>query len=127
MPFLYEELSGKILETCFEVSNELGNGFLESVYHRATLIALHQKGLDAQSQVSLAVYFRSEVVGEFVADILVEDKIILELKAIFALASEHQAQVINYLKATGIEVGLLVNFGRPRLEWKRLRNPNNRE
>ncbi len=102
---LPEELTRKILEACFEVSNELGAGFLESVYERALLIALHDKDIQVQSQVSLSVKFRGQVVGEYFADILVENIIILELKAVKDLASEHQAQVINYLKATGIEVG----------------------
>ena len=117
---LYEELTHKILEACFEVSKEMGAGFLESVYHKSLLIALQQKGLKAQSQVPLVVKFRGEVVGEFYADVLVEDKVIVELKAVTALAPEHKAQVINYLKATEIEVGLLVNFGRPKIEYCRL-------
>jgi len=117
---LYEELTGKILKACFEVINELGAGFVESVYEKALLTALRQKGIAAESQVPVAVCFRGEVVGQFLADIIVENKIILELKAVKALAPEHQAQVINYLKATGIEVGLLVNFGKPKLEYRRL-------
>lgn len=120
MTLAYEELTHKILEACFEVSNELGAGFLESVYQNALLIALRQKGLLAKSQFPLSVKFRGEVVGQFYADILVNDTVIVELKAVTALAPEHSAQVINYLKATGIEVGLLVNFGRPKVEFKRL-------
>jgi len=120
---LYEELTSKILEACFEVSNELGAGFLESVYEKALLIALHQKGLGARSQVPIAVTFRNENVGDFFADILIEDKIIVELKAVTALAPQHKAQVINYLKATGLEVGLLVNFGPPKIEFHRLHKP----
>ena len=120
MGLLYEELTGVILESCFEVSNELGAGFLESVYQNAALIALRQKGLKVQPQVPLYVHFRGETVGNFFADIFVEDKVILEIKAVSGLTPEHMAQVINYLKATGIEVGLLVNFGRPKLEYKRL-------
>ena len=122
MALLYEELTAKILEACFEVSNELGAGFLESVYQKALLIALRDKDLKAQAQYPLQVTFRGESVGEFYADILVEGKVIVELKAVTALAPEHQAQVINYLKATGIEVGLLINFGRPKLEYRRLHN-----
>lgn len=106
MTLLHKELTGKILEACFEVSNELGAGFLESVYQNALLIALQQKGLKARPQFPLAVTFRGEVVGQFYADILVQDTVIVELKAVTALAPGHQAQVINYLKATGIEVGL---------------------
>ncbi len=117
---LHEELTAKALEACFEVSRELGTGFLESVYERALLIALKQKGLEAKAQFPLSVKFRGQIVGEFYADILLEGKIILELKATRGLTPEHQAQLINYLKATGIDVGLLVNFGTPRLEYKRL-------
>ena len=117
---LYEELTGKILETCFDVLNELGAGFLESVYKKALLIALKQKGIKAQAEAPLSVMFRGEMVGEFVADILVEEKVIIELKAVRELAPEHQAQVINYLKASGIEVGLLVNSGSAKLEYRRL-------
>ncbi|MGB9177786.1 MAG: GxxExxY protein [Pyrinomonadaceae bacterium] len=116
---LYEELTKKILEACFEVGKELGAGFLESVYEKALIVALHQKGLRAMAQVPLSVKFRGVIVGEFFADILVEDKIIIELKAVRSLAPEHQAQIINYLNATGIEIGLLVNFGNPKLEYRR--------
>ncbi len=120
MELLHKDLTAKILEACFEVSNELGAGFLESVYGKALLVALRQKGIKAEGQIPLAVIFRDEVVGEFVADILVENKVILELKAAKVLAPEHQAQLINYLKATGIEIGLLVNFGKRKLEYRRL-------
>ena len=123
MALLYEELTGQIIEACFEVINELGAGFLESVYQQALLIALAQKGLRARSQAPISVMFRGQSVGEFYADVLVEDKVIVELKAVSALMPAHQAQVINYLKATGIEVGLLINFGQPRLEYKRLHRP----
>jgi len=102
------------------VSNELGAGFLESVYQNALMLALRQKGLEVQAQVPLTVGFRGEEVGHFFADILVEDKVIVELKAVSTLVPEHQAQVINYLKASNLEVGLLVNFGKPRIEIKRL-------
>jgi GxxExxY protein len=104
MPLLYEELSRQILAACFEVSNELGAGFLESVYHRALIIALRQKGLKVDSEMPLTVTFRGQVVGQFSADLLVEDKIIIELKAVSTLAPEYSAQVINYLKGTGYEV-----------------------
>ena len=116
---LHEELSEQIIAACFDVSNELGAGFLESVYEKALLIALTDRGLMAQSQAPLKVRFRDQVVGDFYADIIVEGSVILELKAVKNLAPEHQAQIINYLKATGIEIGLLVNFGNPKLEYRR--------
>lgn len=119
---LYEDITKKILEACFEVSNELGTGYLESVYEKALLIALRQKGLKAENQISLQVKFRGEVVGEFFVDILVENKILIELKVVNALTKEFYAQTINYLKATDIEVGLLINFGNAKLEYRRFNN-----
>jgi GxxExxY protein len=119
---IHEELTEKILKVCFEVSNELGCGFLESVYLKALLIALAQVGLKAQAQKPLIVIFRGQPVGEFFADIIVEDTILIELKAVKSLVPEHLAQVMNYLKATGIEVGFLINFGTPKLEYRRFGN-----
>ena len=86
------------------------------------LIALAQSGMKAQTQVPLRVEFRGQTVGDFFADIIVEDTIIVELKAVKALIPEHLSQVMNYLKATGIEVGLLINFGAPKLEYRRFGN-----
>ena len=120
MTLINEELTEKIIGVCFEVINELGSGFLESVYHKALVLALMQAGLMVQAQAPLKVVFRGQVVGEFVADIIVEKQIVLELKSGKALSAEHEAQLLNYLKATGMKVGLLLNFGRPKLEWKRL-------
>jgi GxxExxY protein len=120
MALLYEDLTGKILEACFEVSNELGAGFLEAVYQKALQLALLQKGLEAKPQYPLNVHFRGQVVGDYYADFFVEGKVIVEIKAVTGLAPEHQAQVINYLKASGVDVGLLINFGRPKLEYRRL-------
>ena len=117
---LFEDLTRRIIGISFDVLNELGAGFLESVYKKALLLAVRQAGLKASEEVKLAVTFRGENVGIFFADIIVESKILLEIKAVKALAPEHQAQVINYLKATGLDVGLLLNFGRPKLEYKRL-------
>ena len=117
---LHKAITEKILESSFEVINELGAGFLESVYEKALLIALKDKGLGVQSQVPLNVNFREQSVGEFFADIVVNKLVILELKAVKTLLPEHQAQMINYLKATGAEVGMLINFGNSKLEYKRL-------
>jgi GxxExxY protein len=115
----HEELSRQIIGCSFDVINELGAGFLESVYERALHIALTESGLAVERQKPIEVRFRSQVVGDFYADLLVEGKILIELKAVKAIAPEHQAQIINYLNATGISVGLLINFGNPRLEYKR--------
>ena len=119
MPLLHENITSAILACAFEVINELGTGFLESVYEKSMIIALTQKGFLVQSQQPIAVMFRDCNVGDFYADLLVEEKVIVELKAVKGIVPEHQAQLINYLNATGIEVGLLINFGTPKLEYKR--------
>lgn len=108
-----------VIGCAFDVINELGTGFLESVYEKALLLAIRQKGLTAYAQQPIHVMFRGENVGDFFADIFVEEKVIVELKAVKTLLPDHEAQVINYLNATGIEVGLLINFGVPRIEIKR--------
>lgn len=115
-------LTRSILEAAFEVSNELGVGFVESVYEGALFIALHARGLKVDRQAPIKVRFRGETVGHFYADLLVEGSVILELKAARALAPEHQAQVLNYLRATGHPVGMLLNFGVPKLEYRRFDN-----
>jgi GxxExxY protein len=115
----HEQITKSVIGGAFEVINELGAGFLESVYEKALLLALRHKGLSVRSQHPVKVMFRGECVGDFYADIFVEEKVIVELKAVKTIAPEHQAQIINYLNATGIEVGLLINFGNPKLEYKR--------
>jgi GxxExxY protein len=119
-PLLYTDITEKILEAAFEVSKELGSGFLESVYKNAMVIALHAKSMNVEIEKPISVMFRGQSVGQFYADLFINGKVIVELKAISVLMPEHSAQTINYLKATGIEVGLLVNFGRPKIEYKRL-------
>ncbi|MFH1731377.1 MAG: GxxExxY protein [Planctomycetota bacterium] len=119
MNLVEKQLAEKIIGACMEVSNELGCGFLEGVCEKALLIALRDKGLKAEAQVPLVVKFRNKAVGEFFADIVVADAVLLELKATRNIAPEHEAQLLNYLEASGHAVGLLVNFGRPKLEWKR--------
>ena len=120
---LHEELTEKVLGACFEVSNELGCGFLESVYEKALFVVLKSYHLKVESQAVCKVNFRNHCVGEFRADLLVEDKVIVELKAVKAIAPEHFAQTMNYLKVSGLDVALLVNFGRPRLEYQRIHTP----
>ena len=115
----YEQITKSVIGCAFEVINELGAGFLKSVYEDALLLALRQKDLSAKSQYPVKVMFRGECVGDFYVDIFVEDKVIVELKAVKTILPEHQAQIINYLNATGIEVGLLINFGNSKLEYKR--------
>ena len=115
----YNELTKTIIGACFEVSNELGVGFLESVYEKALCIVLNEKGLKIEEQAPLEVIFRNSIIGVFYADILVENLVIIELKAVKSLKPEYEAQLINYLKASRKHIGLLVIFGKPKLEWKR--------
>ncbi len=121
---LYGSLTRSIIGCAFDVINELGHGFLESVYENALILALEDTGLTVESQKAIDVSFRGRTVGNFYADLMVEDKVIVELKAVSTLTPEHNAQVINYLNATGIRVGLLINFGKQRLQYKRL-TPSN--
>ena len=116
----HEDITQRILQACFEVAGELGGGFLESVYEKSLALTLREKGMKVLCQHPVKVMFRGQCVGEFFADMLVDDCVIVELKAVKAILPEHLAQGINYLKATGIDVGLLVNFGPPRIEYRRL-------
>lgn len=118
-------ITGAIIGCAFDVLNELGSGFLESVYEKSLLLALQQKGLQAEAQKPLKVCFRGHVVGDFFADLVVEDSVLIELKAIRVLVPQNEAQIINYLQATGIKVGLLFSFGNPRLEYKRFTREKN--
>ena len=112
-------VTDQILRVFYDVYNELGHGFLESVYHRALVLALDSVGLKVYSKVDIPVWFRGHQVCNFVADLLVENCVLLELKAARSLDSSHRAQLMNYLRATEIEVGLLLNFGE-KPEFKRL-------
>ena len=112
-------VTDKILRVFYDVYNELGHGFLESVYHRSLVVALQSVGLNVCSPVDIPVWFRGTQVGSFEADILVENCVLLELKAARTLDPSHHAQLLNYLRATDIEVGLLLNFGE-RPEFKRV-------
>jgi len=115
----HEELTRKIIGVFFDVYNELGHGFLESVYEGGMSIALKEAGLQVDRQIPIVVWFREQRIGEFKADILVEHTVLLELKACRALDSSHEAQILNYLRATDVEVGLLLNFG-PEPHFRRL-------
>ena len=109
--YLHENLSKSILKVFYEVYNELGYGFLEKVYQNAMYFELIEQGFKVEAQKQIKVYYKSELVGEFYADLLINDSIILELKACETLNKSHSAQTLNYLKASNIEVGLLLNFG----------------
>ena len=114
-----DSITERIIGICFEVHNELGNGYVEKVYENALRVALEEEGFQVKQQVSMAVWFRGVAVGEFFADLLVDNSIVIELKAVKRLQPEHQAQLINYLKTSGMTRGLLLNFGTTRLEVKR--------
>lgn len=116
--YLHSELTEKIIGQAFNVYNVLGCGFLEKVYENALCKKLADAGLKAQQQYPVKVIFEEEIIGEYCADILVEDKVIVELKAVESLNSIFEVQLVNYLKATGIEVGRLINFGK-KLDIKR--------
>ena len=117
---IYKDLSYKIIELALEVHNELGCGFLEKVYENALMILFNRENIPARQQAPTDVYFQGKVVGQYFADIMVDNKLILELKTVDVIANIHKAQVLNYLRATGLKLGLILNFGKPRLEYKRL-------
>ena len=108
---VHGELTDRILKAFFDVHRELGGGFLESVYENALCVALDGAGVGFQRQASLEVRFRGQLVGEFRADLVVEGAVIVEIKAVNAIIQAHEVQLVNYLKATGLSVGLLLNFG----------------
>jgi len=117
---LHKELVYEIVGCAMEMHSEMGPGFLEAVYEEALTIVFDDKGLGYEVQKPLTIRFRGKVLKKkFFADLVVEDKVIIELKAVAQFHKVDEAQLINYLKATGIRVGLLVNFGKEKLEWKR--------
>jgi GxxExxY protein len=122
--FLYKDLTHKIIGLAMEVHSYLGCGFLEKVYENSLMVQFRNNNIKAIQQAPIKVYFKSEIVGDYIADILVEDKVILELKASDAIADIHRAQIINYLKATKYKIGYLLNFGAKKLEFERFVNVN---
>ncbi|MEM9111767.1 MAG: GxxExxY protein [Planctomycetota bacterium] len=115
-----EQITEAVIGCAFEVQNVLGCGFLEKVYENALVHACRRTGLAANQQVPVKVLFDGVVVGDYVADIVIENTVLIELKAASGLTDVHRAQCLNYLKATGYPVCLLLNFGKPRVEVKRL-------
>ncbi len=122
---LHSELSRDVLACCFDVAKTLGAGFLENVYKNALFISMKQKGLTVSTEQVYEIEFQGYKIGKYIADLVVENLVIIELKCCQSLLAEHQAQLINYLKASGIPIGLLVNFGHPKLEYRRLQHPDN--
>jgi len=115
-----DQITEKIIQGAFNVSNSLGCGFLEKVYENALFHELRKMGLRVHQQAAVKVIYDGVEVGEYIADLLVEDRIIVELKAVKALDNVHVAQCMNYLKATGLSVCLLMNFAKPRVEFRRI-------
>ena len=116
----YNKLTEKVIGCAFKVSNALGCGFLEKVYERALVHELRKAGLHVQAQYPIIIYYDGIIIGNFFADILVEDCILIELKALKNLDNSHKAQCLNYLKATNLNLCLLINFGNPRVEINRI-------
>ena len=117
--FKYKELTERIINIFYKVYNRLGYGFLEKVYENAMILEFKKEGITAISQSPIRVLYEGEVIGEYYADILVENKVIVEIKASRSLVEENEAQLLNYLKATDIEIGLLLNFGaKPEIKRK---------
>jgi GxxExxY protein len=115
----YEKLTEKIIGCAYRVYNRMGYGFLESVYEKCLLIELRKAGLSVEAQKPITVCYEGQVVGEFIADLVVEDEVIVELKSVRRLVEAHEVQLVNYLVATGRDVGLLLNFGEGKVEVKR--------
>src|SRR6185369_1514523 len=117
-----DQLSEKIIGCAYTVANTLGAGFLEKVYENAFAHELRKQGLEVAQQSGITVYYDGIVAGEYIADLLVGNEVLVELKAVKALDNVHMAQCLNYLKATGLQVCLLINFGTPHIEVKRIVN-----
>lgn len=126
MELLHEELTNVIIKTFYEVYNELGYGFLEKVYQNSLFLELRNKGFKVEAQKKISVYYKGIEVGEYYADLIVEDLVILELKAAEYIVKDFENQVLNYLRSTDCEVGLLLNFGK-KPEFKRKIFENNRK
>ncbi|GAI74719.1 unnamed protein product [marine sediment metagenome] len=109
--YLYSGITEKIIGVAYKVYNTLGYGFLEKVYENALIVELKKQGLGIKQQDPIKVHYEGEIIGDYVADLIVEDKVIVEVKAVKKLNSVQETQLVNYLKATGNEVGLLINFG----------------
>lgn len=119
---VYKELSFKIIASCFEVHNILGPGYSEKIYEEAVSKELRNRGIGHERQKLIEIYYKGEKIGEYRLDMVVESKIILELKAVSELNNTFEAQLLSYLKATGMRLGILVNFGGKKVEYKRIVN-----
>ncbi len=120
MAMLHEELTKEVIGAAFEVHNHLGYGFLEKVYKNAMKVELDLRGVPTELEAPITVVFKAKVVGDYFADIFVDEKVLVELKVAKEYNPADEAQLLNELKATGIKVGLLINFGKEKVEFKRL-------
>jgi len=120
MTFDHKEITEAIIGSAFEVHNELGYGFLEKVYKNAMQVELTERGRNCQTETQIKVHYKNVVVGEYFADLFVDELVIVELKVAKEYQSSDEAQLLNELKATGIKIGLLINFGKDKVEFKRL-------
>lgn len=121
---LHVQLTSLILKACFEVANELGVGFLEKVYKNALIIALKESGCSIEVEKPFEIIFRDQQIGFYIADLVVQEHVIVEAKCCRALLPQHQAQLINYLAISKCPIGLLINFGNVKLEIKRVQHPD---
>lgn len=127
MEFKHKDITDNIIKAFYNVYNTLGYGFLEKVYENALFMELSEMGVHTVKQFPIEVYYKDKKIGQYFADLIVEDKVIIELKAAEAICKEHEFQLINYLKATEIEIGLLLNFGKkPQFKRKIFSNKNPR-
>jgi GxxExxY protein len=117
---IHRQITEKIIGAAMEVHNTLGAGFFEKVYENALVRELSTRGLKIEQQKSITVHYKGEIVGEYIADLVVADAVVVELKTVDQLTDVHQAQLLNYLKATNMKVGLILNFNNPHLEFKRM-------
>jgi GxxExxY protein len=120
MKIVYKELSYKIIGLAMKVHSRLGYGFLEKVYENALMILLKRECIDARQQHSIKVYFEDEIVGDYIADFVIDEKIILEIKALDEISDAHRAQALNYLIATKLRLAIILNFGKQKLQYERL-------
>ncbi len=121
--FKHSDITGKVLKAYFNVYNKIGYGFYEKVYENALTIELKKMNLKCENQKPISVYYDDEIVGSYIADMIIEDKIVVELKAVEGIIEQHEIQLVNYLRATEMQVGLLLNFGtEPQYKRKVLSN-----
>jgi GxxExxY protein len=121
-PLIYPDLSYQIMGAAFEVHNELGPGFLEQLYEKAMMHELTRRGIPFERQRSVAISYKGEQIGTHILDLVVDGRVVLELKAVTELMPIHKQQTLSYLKATGIKLGILINFGCPQVKYERIAN-----